>query len=1467
MLLCAVFSVVGSAENKADVTLKDSNGNVIESYEIVSGSDRTVDSRPAIQSALNKAKALASKENQMTVTVPHGEYFIGSTLVINSYCTLDLGNSVIKRTGSDFTMIRLGTSKDDKGGYDGYDCVTVKNGVLDGEFTKEKVGAEMSALMKFSHAQNITLENVTMQNTFGVHHQLSFGAAKNVKIKNCSFLNMDVSSLTTENVSLNCEAIQLDILNENCFPNSAPYDGTTSSNVEVTGCTFKNVPRGFGTHSTLVGTYIDNVKINNNYFENISGYAIRTANYRNGEINNNTLVDCGNGIMVSDIPNSNLANTYLPDSGTASLVRRANMTIKNNTISIKDTALERSYRYGIEIYGEIINNGDFLKDSDPTQKLKFSGDFRMSAVTIENNSIASSVSNSPFYALNIKGGCGSSNSSESNFKIIGNSLSFAGSFNEESQVFALRLLNSEKIYVSQNKTESSSGKIFSLVGAYSSKELFVEKNSLQSSATYGMNFSQVSDSTIKENTVQSAGSVGLYVYSSSSNVKLQSNVIASAATYGLSAKDSRDVAFENNTVTDKLKSMNACINADSCSEVNISGNTLNNSANIGIRCTAVKTAKIESNAVNWAGGNSIYAYSNCDDITVKDNTITGGSKLLLATKNSTNVSFETNKISGSTTAVNAAISAENCSNVKVLGHTFASLNGFEIRFNGVTDGQIENNNLSKPQGSGIYVFGKSHNINVKSNTVSDAKEYAVAVKDSSLINLANNTVSYETNIGSAGFSVSSSKDVTLESNSVSSCAGAAIKLNAVTDSQITNNSLSSCGDSAVKASENCSNVKVLSNTVENVTKNALSFASCSNITVSGNIIEDSAKKLTSAAYFQSCSSVSLDSNTVGSCGSSAFVLSAVTDSTVNENEVKQSKNSGISVKDNSSNIAITSNIFSSSGQSAISIANSNGISAEKNTVKDGAKALSNAIVASKSSDIKLLSNKVTCFGTNAVLLGSVSGATVSKNTLSAGGKNGIYVYDSCKNITVTSNKIYYPSSTGIYAADSQTVTISSNTLSDKNKKMQIGINSKNVSDLKVSSNTVSDCAKYGIFVSGANAKILSNTLSCPIYLKNVKTKSSVSSNTINSPKTTALTLYSCKKVTVEKNTIGKAKSDAIYLFSSASCTISSNKLKNSGACGIKIKSSTSDSILKNEISSPLGTGIYVYESSENITVDSNSIDSAKGTAVDASSSKSVVICSNKITNKNKATKNAVSVRSCSDVQVLSNSASSVENGVYVKKSDSVTIEKNTLSSCSNRGVYVCSSSKKVQVISNTINKPKLGVYAADSNVSVKGNNVYSSKSSAVYFTGKATGSINSNYIFAPSANAIYLCSSASVSSIGKNLIDMSAPKASAIVVDSKASAKTINSNQINCKSKSKSKSLKVSCSSGIVVKSKNSKTTQINSNKISACKSYGIYVVGLSKKPTVKSNTISSCKCAIVFKSATLSSNKFTKCTTKTKKL
>ncbi|MGN1418943.1 MAG: right-handed parallel beta-helix repeat-containing protein [Acutalibacteraceae bacterium] len=1074
VLFLLSFSASAQGETKT-LQAVDAGGNVVASYEIISGNS-SQNARTVIQKAINEAQKIANDSNPITIKIPTGEYMLDSTISVYSNMILDFQNSTVKRTANCGSFIKTGTAEDKSSGYDGYKNIVIKNAVLDAE----NIGDV--AFIRFAHAQNVTIENITMQNSFGVHHQLTFAAVKNVKVKNCRFLNMNVSTIPA---SMNCEAIQIDILKEVCFGGYPEYDATTSTDVEITGCTFKNVPRGCGTHSAAVGTYLDNIKINNNVFENISGYAIRATNYRNSEINNNVIKNCGCGIIASDVTAETLSNNYAPESENPVIRPESNLTISSNTISLCDTDYSKSFYYGISIFGMVVQNA---VDSEGNS---FSGDFRARGIKIENNSITSSVKNKLFHAIDINGASGSSKTVDSDFCVTGNTFHFTDCQKDKNTCDAIRIQNSENLWLYNNKTTEDSKPLTAFVSVDGSKNIAVNSNECLSGGTYAVKMTASSDCTVDKNNFKNTSSFAVYAYDSCENISISSNKISGAKNYALGAKKSKNITFSKNTVTDDLKQLSA------------------------------------------------------------------------------------------------AISADGCTNVNALSNKISSSKGMAVRYSTVSGGKIEKNTAANCGENAIYVYSKSDNINVQSNTVSSCAKYALAAKDSK------------------------------------------------------------------------------------------------NITISSNKVTDNAGKLVSAVSVDACSNAVISSNT-----------------------------------------------------------------AEK----------------TNSYGIRLVS-----------------------------------------------------------------------------------------STASVTSNVLSPSKGYGI------------------YLNSCKSKTTVSSNTVKSPAGVGIAVRSSNGVSLSKNTVSGGKSDGILFDKCTSSSASSNVLSKNGAYSVKVMASSKIKLSKNNISQPQNTAIYIYSKSSEIQAESNTIDSPKGDAISVNSGSSITVSGNKITNTKKKLVNAVSAVSSSKVTVLSNSISAPsQNAVMFKTVSTGNIEKNSITSCGTNGIYVYSSSKKVEVVSNTVSSPKTGIYIADSSGSnIKSNNIYSSKSSAVYLTGKTVyTNVYANYIYAPKGTAINLNKQASASNVSKNLIDIASASVSAIIVSDSASAEKINSNEINCKTKSKSKNLSVKCSSGIVVKSSKSKTTQIASNKIKNCSEYGIYILKLAKKPTVKNNTVTSCKYGIAYKSASLSSNSISKASkAKTKKL
>ena len=111
----------------------------------------------------------------------------------------------------------------------------------------------------------------------------------------------------------------------------------------------KNVQRGVGTHAAIVGCYHSNIRIENNKFINIPGYAIIATNYINSSIKNNEITDCASGIIFRDMA----ITLYPSEKGNKSKTPKisSKSVIANNKIEITDKKY-KNVNYGIQLLGE-----------------------------------------------------------------------------------------------------------------------------------------------------------------------------------------------------------------------------------------------------------------------------------------------------------------------------------------------------------------------------------------------------------------------------------------------------------------------------------------------------------------------------------------------------------------------------------------------------------------------------------------------------------------------------------------------------------------------------------------------------------------------------------------------------------------------------------------------------------------------------------------------------------------------------------------------------------------------------------------------------------------------------------------------------------------------------------------------------------------------------------------------------------
>ncbi|MCR4843350.1 MAG: right-handed parallel beta-helix repeat-containing protein, partial [Eubacterium sp.] len=472
----------------------------VGTYVTVSDTDEDGDIWYELNEALTEARDNATEDCPYYITVTPGTYNIYEQLTVYSNTSLILsGVTIYNDYGS--SMILLTSTDDSATGYNGACNISITGGTFDNAY-------ESNAIMRFVHAQNITISGVTFKNVTDCHH-LEFAASKNVTFKNCSFLNYKGQDSNTN------EALQIDILNSDRFP-LGPYDGTTSVNITVTGCTFKNVESGVGTHSAIRKYFFTNVKITNNTFVNLDGYAISATNYANSTISGNTITNCAAGIRFRTMT-SDYSNFHEDSSVTGSVSRNLNSTISNNTISISSQS-HFSSTYGIQVYGVYLSK----KTSGVA-----AGDYRTRCVTITGNTITLKDKG---YAIRMIGTVSCTVSSN---KIT---VSIAKSCNGKGAGDALRLTKSVSTTVTRNTIaitkKNSACKSASGIVLNGSSSGTVSYNTISSANLYGVKVSGKSTVNVTGNRIAGAKNTGVYV-TGKSTAKIIKNTIANAKRYGV----------------------------------------------------------------------------------------------------------------------------------------------------------------------------------------------------------------------------------------------------------------------------------------------------------------------------------------------------------------------------------------------------------------------------------------------------------------------------------------------------------------------------------------------------------------------------------------------------------------------------------------------------------------------------------------------------------------------------------------------------------------------------------------------------------------------------------------------------------------------------------------------------------------------------------------------------------------------
>ena len=298
-----------------------------------------------VKKDLQAVLKLGGGEKPLTVNVPAGTYVIEGALYIYSNTTL------YSETGTTYQYVQPGENQSkvmlssygwhgDVGGYEQIQNVVIDGGTFDAN------GGD-AELVRFMHGSNITVQNIQFEGLNNGYY-LTLEGVNGALVDNCTFGSykcLESGKNTTK------EALHIDVAhNKTIAPGKDNYDDAVSRNITISGCYFKGVPRGIGSHSAVKGVFPSDITIIDNTFEDLYRDAIKTFNYKNLTISGNRISNCGDGIFVHTLLYKGEGNFYDPLPGTVTeefptVEEGYNVTISNNVIE------NATHSYGIAVTG------------------------------------------------------------------------------------------------------------------------------------------------------------------------------------------------------------------------------------------------------------------------------------------------------------------------------------------------------------------------------------------------------------------------------------------------------------------------------------------------------------------------------------------------------------------------------------------------------------------------------------------------------------------------------------------------------------------------------------------------------------------------------------------------------------------------------------------------------------------------------------------------------------------------------------------------------------------------------------------------------------------------------------------------------------------------------------------------------------------------------------------------------------
>lgn len=453
----------------------------------------------AVQSALNTARDNATADHPYTVVVPEGTYYPSYVLRVYSNTTIDLRGVTLVRAGAGAgNMLRVGSEDGVNTGAEGYvyENVRVFGGTFDGNYGE-------NTMIKAFHTRGFTMDDVTLLHE-KEGHMTEFAGVDGLTIRGCTFQDQQLSP-----GNYGYEAIQIDVLHPFHIANGRCED-LPVSNVLIENCTFDDMPRAVGSHTSVHNVPHNNIVIRNNCFTNMTSIAIQGLNWTNVNISRNYIDNAPRGITVYSEPGgcTYLSSLLSAKGDTQSHVTDAYQTPAKSNIEICENILTNigttgdKYAWyssqGIAVIGEKLDAKSPVDSGDESGGLP-AGDYYIDGAIIHDNFI------------DVRGS-GVRVEDARNVKVVDNEILCSKNSVVSDNYYGIVVRhNASASSVSYNSIKNAEVNGIQIDGSDGGKVNNVRFNRIEGTGKYGIGIYDMSIDKIEDNDIISTAKTGLFM--------------------------------------------------------------------------------------------------------------------------------------------------------------------------------------------------------------------------------------------------------------------------------------------------------------------------------------------------------------------------------------------------------------------------------------------------------------------------------------------------------------------------------------------------------------------------------------------------------------------------------------------------------------------------------------------------------------------------------------------------------------------------------------------------------------------------------------------------------------------------------------------------------------------------------------------------------------------------------------------